>query len=214
MKKLTWLLLLLSTAVSADPFIATYKGFYDRLKVVNKGQYQYADVGFYLIDQHKQPCVLKSGEIMTEKQSFSLIFTEQGQLLLPFDEQLKKDKAVIKALPVNPQSQCALTMKIEAKGEFNAQMSQQQLYAIHHEFEQLLKDLSGFFIGKLMGFLLPDQQGVFVYFSGETSKEKPHCSESMLTPRCALAVEPNWQESQKTVTFSQAPVRFTPWIVK
>ena len=92
-------LLLLSISafnVNAREFVMSYDGFYDRLKVVNKGDFQYARVNFYISDiGTNESCAIKSGTILTEKNEYPLNFTDKAQLLLPFDKQLDTDKAVI-----------------------------------------------------------------------------------------------------------------------
>ena len=88
-----------SFKVAASEFVVAYDGFYDRLKVVNKGEFQYAQVNFYLTDiATNEVCTIKSGKSL-QQQEFDLTYTDQAQLLLPFDKQLDTDKAVIVVQP-------------------------------------------------------------------------------------------------------------------
>ena len=51
---------------TAGEFVVAYDGFYDRLKVVNKGDFQYTQVNFYLSDiAPNDVCKIKSGKIMS-----------------------------------------------------------------------------------------------------------------------------------------------------
>lgn len=62
-----------SSAVAKE-FVMSYDGFYDRLKVVNKGDFQYARVNFYISDiGTNEVCSIKNGTILTEKMSTRLI---------------------------------------------------------------------------------------------------------------------------------------------
>ena len=59
-----------SSAVAKE-FVMSYDGFYDRLKVVNKGDFQYARVNFYISDiGTNEVCSIKSGTILTEKNEY------------------------------------------------------------------------------------------------------------------------------------------------
>ena len=101
--------------VNAREFVMSYDGFYDRLKVVNKGDFQYARVNFYISDiATNEACAIKSGTILTERNEYPLNFTDKAQLLLPFDKQLDTDKAVIVVQPQNPDHDCQLKLQIEA----------------------------------------------------------------------------------------------------
>ena len=144
-----------SSAVAKE-FVMSYDGFYDRLKVVNKGDFQYARVNFYISDiGTNEVCSIKSGTILTEKNEYPLNYTDKAQLLLPFDKQLDTDKAVIVVQPQNPVHDCQLKLQIEANELEGLALSKQSLLVINNELEELLTDLSGFFVSKLMWFLLP-----------------------------------------------------------
>ncbi|MEM5478363.1 DUF2987 domain-containing protein [Pseudoalteromonas fuliginea] len=209
-------LLLLSTTVfnaNAREFVMSYDGFYDRLKVVNKGDFQYARVNFYISDiATNEACAIKSGTILTEKNEYPLNFTDKAQLLLPFDKQLDSDKAVIVVQPQNPEHDCQLKLQIEANELEGLALSKQSLYAINEELDELLTDLSGFFVSKLMWFLLPEQKGVAVTFKSpmQFDDKSITCEKSV----CYFAVKDSWEDDTSSLGDISQVIKVTPWIVK
>ena len=141
--------LMCSMAVNAqptdEPVVMSYDGFFDRMEVVNEGNFQHAKVGFYLKTyENAENCVLKEGKIVTERERFPLTYDDNGQLFLPFDKQLDTHKAMVIATPQS--GQCQLSMQIEAPGPFT-RLTYAQAYTIEQEFDDLIGDLSGFFCG-------------------------------------------------------------------
>jgi len=202
-----------ASKAAATEFVVAYDGFYDRLKVVNKGEFQYAQVNFYLSDiATSEVCTIKSGKIITEKQEFDLTYTDKAQLLLPFDKQLDTDKAVIVVQPENPKHECQLKLQIEATDLADFELSKANLYTLNEEFDELLSDLSGFFVSKLMWFLLPEQQGVVLKFNGQDaiSANDVSCKEQ----RCSIKVTDDWQDDNTVLSSHAELISATPWIVK
>jgi len=200
-------------AVNAKEFVVSYDGFYDRLKVVNKGDFQYAQVNFYVTDiATGDPCLIDSGKIITETRELALSYTDQAQLQLPFDKQLDTDKAVIVLTPQNSNHDCQLKLQIEAQ-EFNPQpLTKAELLTMHNEFDELLSDLSGFFVSTLMSFLLPEQQGVVLTFAQPVSISDPAftCDGKI----CHVKVLDEWQDDNSTFSIKADITKVTPWIEK
>ncbi len=203
-----------ATKAAATEFVIAYDGFYDRLKVVNKGEFQYAQVNFYLSDiATNEVCTIKSGKIITEKQEFDLTYTDKAQLLLPFDKQLDTDKAVIVVQPENPHHDCQLKLQIEATQLDEFVLTKANLFALDQEFDELLSDLSGFFVSKLMWFLLPEQKGVVLKFDSADamSAEGLSCKEN----RCFINVTDDWEGDETRLSNKVgALLSATPWIEK
>ena len=201
-----------SSAVAKE-FVMSYDGFYDRLKVVNKGDFQYARVNFYISDiGTNEVCSIKNGTILTEKNEYPLNYTDKAQLLLPFDKQLDTDKAVIVVQPKNPVHDCQLKLQIEAKELDGLALSKQSLLVINNELEELLTDLSGFFVSKLMWFLLPEQKGVVVTFKTpkQFDDERITCEKSV----CYFEVADSWEDNTTVLADINEVVKVTPWISK
>ena len=208
----SFLALAASSAVAKE-FVMSYDGFYDRLKVVNKGDFQYARVNFYISDiGTNEVCSIKSGTILTEKNEYPLNYTDKAQLLLPFDKQLDTDKAVIVVQPQNPVHDCQLKLQIEANELEGLALSKQSLLVINNELEELLTDLSGFFVSKLMWFLLPEQKGVVVTFKTpkQFDDERITCEKSV----CYFEVTDSWEDNTTVLADINEVVKVTPWISK
>ena len=202
---------LFSTLAQSNEFVVSYDGFYDRLKVVNKGDFQFAQVNFYITDiATGDACLIKSGRIITERQEFALNFTDKAQLLLPFDQQLDKDKAVIVIEPINEQHDCQLKLQIEAREFANNNLNRYQMYQLNAEFDDLLSDLSGFFITKLMSFLLPEQKGLVLTFAQTVNiKDKAFsCKDAV----CHVAIPDEWEDDKTVFNIPPPLVKVTPWI--
>jgi hypothetical protein len=200
----------------ADNFVVSYDGFHDRLKVIEKGEFEFARVNFYIVDiASLEPCKIAKGKIVTENSETPLTYTDEAQLLLPYDDQLDKDKAVIVIEPQNPRHDCQLKFQIEAEHFGLDNLTKADIYQLHHEFDELLSDLSGFFVSKLMGFLLPSQKGISVKFDSDVNFNQSgvSCADKV----CKFTVEDSWEGDDFKFTsdaMSAKPVLVTPWIEK
>ncbi|MGS0535673.1 DUF2987 domain-containing protein [Pseudoalteromonas sp. SaAl2] len=202
-----------SATLQAKEFVVSYDGFYDRLKVVNKGDFQFAQVNFYITDiASNDACLIKTGRIITERQEYPLNYTEHAQLLLPYDKQLDTDKAVIVIEPQNDNHDCQLKLQIEAREFTNSDLNKQQLYRLNDEFDELLSDLSGFFVSKLMSFLLPEQKGVVLTFAEPVSIDD--AAFNCVKNTCHVSVTDDWQDDKTTFDVSASLTKVTPWIAK
>ncbi|MBE0367736.1 DUF2987 domain-containing protein [Pseudoalteromonas aurantia] len=210
----TAVLLSMSFMSQATEFVVSYDGFYDRLKVIEKGEFEFARINFYVVDSTTlAPCTIGSGKIITENSEAPLAYTEQAQLLLPFDKKLDKDKAVLVIEPRDPQHQCQLKFQIEAEHFDTMQLTKASLYQLHNEFDTLLSDLSGFFVSKLMRFLLPEQKGVIVEFSQPVTLDNIDikCERTL----CHFAVDATWDGIETALVDTPASiVSVKPWISK
>lgn len=205
-----------SFITSAKDFVASYDGFYDRMKVVNKGEFTQAKVGFYLTEMSSgESCILSKGHIITEKQEFPLNYSENMELLLPFDEKLDKDKAMVIAYPKNPDHECQLVMQIEAPSNQQTRFSKSELYTSYTELNDLIDDLSGFVLSTVFGFLMPDMVGVTLVFDKPVNLLSQNnnaikCSEM----RCTITMNSDWQDNSDELKFSIAPTKIIPFIEK
>ncbi|MCF6438683.1 DUF2987 domain-containing protein [Pseudoalteromonas luteoviolacea] len=207
-------LLLLSSSFGcfAEEFVASYEGFYDRLKVVKKGEFEFARVNFYLVEgESKKPCTIAEGNIVTEQTSMPLHYTEHAQLMLPIDEKLDKDKAVVVVKPETA-TYCEIKIQIESAYFSNQHLTKHKLYQLHTEFETLLSDLSGVFVGKLLSFMLPEQKGVTVEFASNValSGEGVSCELN----RCRFHVNDSWENDNARFNVLANLVSVKPWIEK
>ncbi|PAJ73311.1 hypothetical protein CJF42_16455 [Pseudoalteromonas sp. NBT06-2] len=205
-----------SFITTAKEFVASYDGFYDRMKIVNKGEYNQAKVGFYLKEMSSgENCSLSEGHIITEKQEFPLNFSEQMELLLPFDEKLDKDKAMVVAYTKNPKHECQLVMQIEAFIDKKEFIAKSELFDTFTELNDLIDDLSGFVLRTVFGFLIPDMVGVTLLFDQPVSLlSKSDNSIKCVGTRCTIVINSDWDSSTEILSFSVAPSKVIPYIKK
>lgn len=207
-------LVILSTSVASKEFVVSYDGFYDRMKTMEKGQYSAAEVGFYLVDLNGKPCPLASGKIITEQREFALSFTPNAKLLLPFDETLDKDKAVIVATPIDPKMTCQLKLQIMSADNYYNSISKHQAFTLYQEFEDLIGGLSGFFMRTLFSFMMPEVEGVTLIFNDiahySGTDERIVCEGK----RCVITPDENWHENKQSLQFNQEIVQVIPYIKK
>ncbi len=180
---------------------------------MSKGDYASADVGFYLINQHTKPCAIESGSIITKTNEYSLNYTDDSKLLLPFDETLDKDKALIVVQPKGTE-QCQLKMQMESSQEYGDSVSIKEMAVLYDEFDDLMGRLSGFFMRTLFSFMMPEVKGVTLVFDGQASKpmgadEFISCKDN----RCTIQI-PNTLDENKRLTFSQPIKQVIPYIAK
>jgi len=205
-----------SFITTAKEFVASYDGFYDRMKVVNKGEYTQAKVGFYLIERTSgENCILSEGHIITEKQEFPLSFSDKTELLLPFDEKLDKDKAMVVAYTKNPKHECQLVMQIEAFTGNDTSISKSELFETYRELDNLIDDLSGFILSTVFGFLMPDMVGVTIVFDQPVNLlSKSDNSIKCENTRCTITMNSDWDSNTDKLKFSVAPSKIIPYIEK
>ncbi|GIU35529.1 hypothetical protein TUM4644_36740 [Shewanella colwelliana] len=130
-----------SAVVQAAPISLEYQGFYQRLKQVNKGHYPLIEIAFSV--PKANGCVVKSGSLTTEKESFPLTITDKQRIFLPFDDRLKSDRAVINLDMVGDASQCGIAMQIRAK-QTKQQYQQAEIVDIQNQMNALLSAMQGF----------------------------------------------------------------------
>ncbi|WP_163934950.1 DUF2987 domain-containing protein [Paraferrimonas sp. SM1919] len=134
-----------------------YEGFYSHLNGFKKGNYKNIDLRFNLAGEKQYQCKIQQGKIVTEKSTYPIVLAKDGAILLPFDKQLKTDRAVVE-LSVNEgdQQSCHLGVSIEASVRRDNDYG-----AILSELDRVFSDFAGFpmkyFRPKLSGLTLVAQ---------------------------------------------------------
>ena len=201
-KHLLFSLLILScSAVHAEPISLEYRGFYQRLKQVNKGNYQLVEVAFSVAKS--TACKVIDGTISTEKESFPLTKTKDQRIFLPYDAQLKSDRALINLNVDGDASTCAIAMQVRAKNT-KADYGQTELAQIQAEMDALLSQMQGFpmryFASDIAGLNLEFDTKAVVNLNG---KQIPVDGTYRLSREAIAAIE--------SISFSQAPKVISPW---
>jgi len=134
-------LILACTSVQAAPISLEYQGFYQRLKQVNKGHYPLVEIAFSV--PMASPCIVKSGTLTTEKESFPLTITDRQRIFLPYDGKLKSERALINLDIDGDSSKCSIAMQVRAK-QTKTEYLQTEVVQIQAEMDELLNDMQGF----------------------------------------------------------------------
>jgi len=89
------------------------------------------------------PCIVKSGTLTTEKESFPLTITKRQRIFLPYDDKLKSDRALINLDIDGDSSKCTIAMQVRAK-QTKVEYLQAEVVQIQTEMDELLNDMQGF----------------------------------------------------------------------
>ncbi|WP_144207863.1 DUF2987 domain-containing protein [Shewanella donghaensis] len=133
--------LCISSFSLADTVSIPYAGFYERLKQVNKANYQLVEIAFSVPKTNQ--CTIISGNITTEKNEYPLTFNKQQRLYLPFDAQLKSDRGLINLTMKGDSSECGVAMQVRAK-EQQQSYDQETIVAVKDNMDALLDGQQGF----------------------------------------------------------------------
>ncbi|MCC4831852.1 DUF2987 domain-containing protein [Shewanella sp. 10N.7] len=132
---------LLSPTSIADSVSIPYAGFYERLKQVNKHNYQLVEIAFSV--PKNDNCKMLSGNITTEKDEFPLTYDKHQRLYLPFDAQLKSDRGLLNIEVEGDSSLCGVAMQVRAKST-QQEYVQAELMAVKDDMDALLDGQQGF----------------------------------------------------------------------
>ncbi|MBR9727282.1 DUF2987 domain-containing protein [Shewanella intestini] len=149
-------------SVSADSIKLHYAGFYDKLKRAQKSHHPLVDLVFSV--PKKAGCLLQSGFIATEKDRFPLTYNAQQRIFVPYDSQLKSDRAQLNLTFDGDATQCAIAMQVRVKS-VKSRYSRVELFDIMQNMDTLLGSLRGF---PMKHFAEP-VAGVNVHFSDVNS---------------------------------------------
>lgn len=195
------LMILSCSAVHAEPISLEYQGFYQRLKQVNKGNYQLVEVAFSV--SKANDCKVIDGTITTEKESYPLTITQDQRIFLPYDVKLKSDRALINLNVDGDASSCAIAMQVRAKTTKMA-YDRSELLQIQTEMDALLSQMQGFpmryFSSDIAGLNLEFGTDVVMTLDGK-----------QIPVNGTYRLERNVIEQLKFIEFTQAPKVISPW---
>ncbi|QQX82371.1 DUF2987 domain-containing protein [Shewanella sp. KX20019] len=204
-KSLLLSLIIFSCATAnAEPISLEYAGFYQRLKQVNKGNYQLVEVAFSV--SKANGCKLKDGTITTEKESYPLTFTADQRIFLPYDAQLKSDRALINLNVEGDAKSCAIAMQVRSKNTKLA-YKRSELLQIETEMDQLLSMMQGFpmryFSSDIAGLNLEFETEAVITLNG---KKIPVSGTYRLSREVIRTLD--------SIEFSRSPKVISPWTAK
>lgn len=201
-KSLLFSLIMFScTSVYAEPISLEYAGFYQRLKQVNKGNYQLVEVAFSV--SKSNGCKLIDGTITTEKESFPLTFTQEQRIFLPYDGQLKSDRALINLNVEGDAKSCEIAMQVRSKNTKKA-YDRSELLQIETEMNDLLSMMQGFpmryFTSDIAGLNLEFDSDAVITLDGK----KIPVSGTYRLDRATIG-------NLNSIKFSKPPSVISPW---
>ena len=196
-------LLVAVTSVQAAPISIPYQGFYQRLKQVNTGNYPLVEIAFSV--PNKSKCLVKSGTITTENESFPLTITEEQRIFLPYDVRLKSDRALINLDIEGSADHCSISMQVRAKNTKQS-YSQKEILEIQAEMNTMLSDMQGF----PMRYFSQDIAGInFEFKPGSKTLVRIDGKEQIVTDKLRLSSKQIDQLS--VIEFDTKPQVVSPW---
>ncbi|ABZ76767.1 conserved hypothetical protein [Shewanella halifaxensis HAW-EB4] len=198
------ILLGFASVSQAAPISLEYQSFYQRLKQVNKGNYQLVELAFSV--SKANGCKVNNGTITTEKDSFPLTITKDQRLFLPYDGQLKSDRALINLDVEGDAQSCAIAMQVRAKNTKNA-YNQAELKQIAQEMNALLSQLQGF----PMRLFATDIAGLNLEFDGDATV---NIDGELIPVSGTYRLETSQLDNLTNLKTSVAPKVISPWTSK
>jgi len=205
-------LLLMSPGLFADT-VFNYDGFYARMKKSEVAQFSDITLAFEL---HKtgtnEACTINKARITTDISQDELTIASNGELVLPFDQTLNDNKALIRLDQPAGAEPCDLNFKLRSKLPIGQHAELKVLQRMHGQFDQLLDSLAG--LGK---YWLPDVDGLTLHFATESVvlSVEPSMTDAVQCDRlrCVVLLDRPWPAEAK-IQFSQTPLYATPLLAK
>lgn len=159
---------LLALPVAAQDLVMGYDGFFNRIKTSKKNEYTNSQLGIFLVNtKTAKHCHIETAAIDFEGAITTVDIGADNQLLLPYNKQLRDDKAKLK-VTVSDQSQCNLAFQIMTVDNNIREIKTPQVMSQIVEFEKMLGDMAGYF-GRMN---LPATVGLQFIFEKTTSVYK------------------------------------------
>lgn len=201
-------LVVLNGSAVADT-VFNYDGFFARMKKSEKVEFSDITLAFVLQKAGTtEACTVEKALITTDISEAPLIIAGNGELMLPFDEMLNAQKALIVLKQPDDAVACDLNFKLRSKMPIPQQVTVAQLRKLQGQFDELLDSLAGW--GK---YWLPEVSGLTVHFASEVVAQSSDAAlaEQLLCEqnRCRIFLPASLADSD-TVKFSKVPDHATP----
>ncbi|WP_394173282.1 DUF2987 domain-containing protein [Thalassotalea litorea] len=215
-KLITVLFLTLAmTSLKAQALDLEYKGFYQRLEIIEDNELDKITMGFYLVDAYdRQRCEIQSALLFGPGITDRAIETgNDGRLMVPFDKKLYDGFAILRVNLQDPGQNCTLQMQIQVKDASKTAFSFAELSAYREQMQTLMDEFGGF-----LWFMMPDVQGLNLKLANdnslsyidETLQSALNCEQR----QCTLAIDEGQTSSEMALQFSQPPIVISPWVAK
>lgn len=206
MKFFVLLGLLLASTISAKETVFQYDGFYARLKKSEQATYSHVTLAFLLRQQQSERvCDIQAAFITTDLQKEPLILAKNGELLLPYDQNLNDNKAKIRLEQADDAKDCDLNFRLRNKLPLDKSLSLQELHKMHKQFKALMDEMAG-----LAKYFLPKMPGVTLQFATEMQPTPVVDYMSCQANICTLDLSK--APAEGVLQLTQAPDYVVPWI--
>ncbi len=202
LKKALLISFLFCCSAGATSVSLEYKNFYNRLKQVRKGDYSAVTIGFYV--PQTPDCLIKSGSITTENNKYPLSYSEFQELLLPYDEKLKKDRALINLVLAGDANKCGIEMQVNATPKSKI-YDKSRLDTIYGEMNQLMSAMQGF----PLKYFSNDINGITFQFSEPAAVK---IDDKFNQETRSYKIDKQKIDKLSSLTFSSAPIKVSPWV--
>lgn len=190
-----------SGMVSAQTISLEYQGFYNHLKKANKGNFNLIEIAFSV--PNKPACQITKGTISTESKQLPLTYTKTQRLYIPYDDQLKHDRALINLDIKGDTKDCGIAVQVQTRTN-TTHYTGEQLNEIELQMTQLLKQMQGF----PMRYFSDDIKGLTFKFAAPVTIY--HNQQQLKQSQLQLSQQQIADLTQ--LNFSDAPMQIVPWV--
>lgn len=143
-------LLLVPMLGQAEPSLELdYGTFYSQMKTFAKGEFGHARLGFYLASQQNgRRCGLTSARVSTPDRDVPAEVTVDGELRLPYDDDLNLDKAIVVVGLTEAHAACDLSVQVMADAPATPEVPLAELVSRQQQMQRLLDKMAGMEIGR------------------------------------------------------------------
>ncbi|QBY05844.1 DUF2987 domain-containing protein [Thalassotalea sp. HSM 43] len=217
MSKMKKLLLATSIMLGVSAPVAAvdleYKGFYQRLNLIEENKLDKITMAFYLVDSYKRSrCVLSDAKMLNKNgQHDDIAIADDGQLLVPLSQSYYDNFAVLRVEQQDAGQNCILQMQMQVKDKQQKAFSFSELALITWQMQELVDEFGG-----LLSFMMPNVQGLHIDMKKADSlkyidsslRDALNCDGSV----CKLLIDMDDKRDENAIEFSTPPVVVAPWV--
>ena len=197
---------LLVPALSAQELVVGYDDFYNRIKSSKKEQYDNTKIGVFLNNSKTgKHCQIEDAFINFEGEITKVEVGADSELMLPFDKQLRDDKAKLH-VNVTDSASCDLAFQIMAANNDSAEYSTFALVKQIEEFDLFLGNMAGYF-GRMN---LPATIGVQFIFDEPVKAYTTSGNMFKSGKQISLSQDEIIRDKIAGIKFTKQPLRIVP----
>ncbi|WP_017219966.1 DUF2987 domain-containing protein [Moritella dasanensis] len=197
---------LLVPSISAQELVVGYDGFYNRMKSSQKEQFVNTKIGVFLNNsQTGKHCQIENAFINFEGAITDVKVGDDSELLLPFNKQLRDDKAKLH-VNVTDKATCDVSFQIMATDTNTTEFTSLTLVKQIEEFDLFLGNMAGYF-GRMN---LPTTMGVQFIFDEPVDAYTASGTLFKSGTQISVSQDEIIRDKIAGITFSKKPLRIVP----